>query len=44
MNTTLIGPIVDVHVHLWDPGQERIPWLAGNALLDRRYDVAAYRS
>jgi len=43
INTTRIGPIVDAHVHLWDPGQECIPWLAGNALLNRRYDVAAYQ-
>jgi len=43
MNTTLPVPIVDAHVHLWDPGQERIPWLAGNALLNKRYDVAAYQ-
>ncbi len=43
MNTTPISPIVDAHVHLWDPGQERIPWLDGNALLNRRYDVAAYQ-
>ncbi len=43
MNTTLPVPIVDAHVHLWDPGQERIPWLAGNALLNRRYDVTTYQ-
>jgi len=43
MDTTFTGPIVDAHVHLWDPGQERIPWLAGNALLNRRYDVTTYQ-
>jgi len=42
-NTTLPVSIVDAHVHLWDPGQERIPWLAGNALLNRRYDVTTYQ-
>jgi L-fuconolactonase len=35
-------PIVDAHVHLWDPQQFRISWLDGNALLARRYDLNDY--
>src|SRR5690348_8303776 len=26
-------PIVDAHVHLWDPQHFAIPWLAGNTML-----------
>ncbi|HLG78093.1 MAG TPA: amidohydrolase family protein [Ktedonobacteraceae bacterium] len=35
-------PIIDTHVHLWDPQHFAMPWLRGDALLERRYDVEAY--
>lgn len=37
-------PIVDAHVHLWDPQHFRIPWLDGNALLDQRYLLDEFRA
>jgi L-fuconolactonase len=36
-------PIVDTHVHLWNPQKLRLRWLDGNAILDRRFDVDVYR-
>ena len=35
-------PIIDAHLHLWDPQQFAIPWLAGNATLNRRFTPAEY--
>ena len=35
-------PIVDSHLHLWDPHVFRLSWLDGNDLLNRRYDLADY--
>ncbi len=37
-----IPPIVDTHVHLWDPALMEIDWLRGNELLDRPYSLADF--
>ncbi len=37
-------PIIDAHVHLWDPSHFRISWLDGIPLLDKPYGVADYRA
>lgn len=36
-------PIVDAHLHLWDPTAMRMLWIAGDPLLDRVYGLADYR-
>lgn len=34
--------IIDTHLHLWDPGLIRYPWIEGNAILDRAYSLEDY--
>jgi L-fuconolactonase len=35
-------PLIDTHLHLWDPAVLRYPWLAGSELLDRRHAVGEF--
>jgi L-fuconolactonase len=37
------GPIVDSHVHLWDPTRFRMPWLDNNERIGRPFLQADYR-
>jgi L-fuconolactonase len=36
-------PLIDTHLHLWDPRHLRHSWLGESALLNRPYTVADYR-
>lgn len=38
-----ICPIVDTHVHLWNPSKLRLRWIDGSALLNQRYDIDVYQ-
>jgi len=38
----LPGPIIDGHVHLWDPARLRYPWLATTPELARRHTLDDY--
>jgi len=35
-------PIIDTHVHLWDPAYLALPWLEGNALLNHRFGLPEF--
>ena len=37
-------PIIDTHVHLWDPARLRYPWLGGVPRLNRRHSVEEFRA
>jgi L-fuconolactonase len=36
-------PIIDAHLHLWDPARFRMSWLDNNPVLEQRYELAEYR-
>ena len=36
-------PIVDAHLHLWDPNHFQMLWLSGNDLLDKPYGLTEFR-
>lgn len=37
-------PIVDAHLHLWNPDQFRLAWLNGEPRLNKPFDLADYRA
>ena len=38
-----LGPIVDSHVHLWDPTRFRMSWLDGNERIGKPFGLAEFR-
>jgi L-fuconolactonase len=36
-------PIIDSHLHLWDPARFRMRWVEGNPTLEQPYDPGEYR-
>jgi L-fuconolactonase len=37
------GPIIDSHVHLWDPTRFRMPWLDGNDKIGKPFGLPEFR-
>ena len=35
-------PIIDAHLHIWDPREIRIGWQAGNDAMRRVFDITDY--
>ena len=38
-----LGPIIDSHVHLWDPTRFRMPWLDDNEKIGKPFGLAEFR-
>jgi L-fuconolactonase len=38
----VVYPIVDTHMHLWNPEHFRMSWLDGDSLLNQRYTIDVY--
>ena len=37
-------PLIDTHVHFWDPRRLKYSWQNGNALLERPYETEGYKA